>query len=74
MSDDMEERMRTLETEAAVNKAMVARMEQDLKSIAQSLQSIQQVVTKWRGGLGVIVIALGTISVVAELLVRKLFP
>jgi hypothetical protein len=74
MTDDLEDRVRQLETDAAVNKAIVDRVERDLSSIAGSLESIKQVVTKWRGGLGVIILGLGGISLLTEVIIRKLFP
>lgn len=78
VSQDIELRLRSVETAQAVAAAVLDRMEQDLKEIALSSNAIKDVVTKWRGGLGALLLmggALATaVSVVVELISRRLFP
>jgi len=75
---DIEERLRAVETQTAVNQSILQRMEQDLASIASSSNAIQQTVTKWKGGMGALVLVGGTtaaaISLVVDMVSRKLWP
>jgi hypothetical protein len=78
MTLDVEERLRAVETQQAVSQAILARMEEDLSNIARSSGAIQEVVTRWKGGIGVLLMVGGSLSagiaVIVEVIARKLFP
>lgn len=74
----LDERLRGVETLVAVNKVVLDRIELDLREIAASSEAIKDVVTRWKGGLGVmLLIGGGTVAVIAaiiDLLLRKVWP
>ena len=78
MTMDIEERVRSLEKHQAISETILARMEQDLANIAASSNAIQEVVTRWKGGMGALVLVGGlfsaAIAVLVDVVGRRLFP
>jgi hypothetical protein len=63
MTNSVEERLRVVETQQAVTTAMLERIENDLRDIAQSSNAIKDVVTGWKGGMGMLVMIGGVMMV-----------
>ena len=54
---ELDQRVRSLETQQAVIMSTTDRAEKDLADIASSVSEIKDVVTKWKGGIGALFIA-----------------